>query len=121
MKRRNDIEDIQESATELLSLIQEIAEHYTDMDDVYGELRVLANYAHIIAEKAPKICRLRDFKGYKFAVIDPETGEPRKATKDEALRLIMDYKTGSFLDIYKEWTVVNGKWVKRPEENPKED
>lgn len=115
--KRQDIEDITELATELEELIDELISRYSDHSDVKGELKALKVYAHILSEKPEKIARLRDFKGYKFAVIG-DNGEPRPATNDEAMRLIMGYQRGNILEIYQQWTVVNGEWVKRPEINP---
>lgn len=115
--KRPEIEDITDIGEEALALIDELIEKYQDTADVCAELRTLKVYAQILAEKPAKIARLRDFKGYKFAIIN-ENGEPRKASYDESLRLIMGYQHGNVIDIYKQWTVVDGKWVKRPDTNP---
>ena len=115
--RKSDIEDIQACAEELIELIDTVATGYDG--DVLEELRIMRRYASIVAEKAPKTARLRDFKGYKFAIIcETNPNEPRVATYDEAMRLIMGYQKGNVIDIYREWTVVNGEWVKRPLINP---
>jgi len=117
-QRRADIEDIADIASEAVVVINELIMRYKDDDNLASELEVLRRYATILQEKPAKLAKLRDFRGYKFAVVDETTGDVRTATHDEALRLIMDYKHGSVIDIYRNWTVVDGEWVRRPKDNP---
>lgn len=117
--KRVDIEDITDLANELVDVINGVIERYSGInDEVRAEAQMLLRYATIIQEKSPKIATLRDFTGYKFAVIDQETGEPRIATQNEAMRLIMGYKKGSIIDVMRDWVVIDGQWVRRPNVNP---
>lgn len=117
-QKRNDIEDLTPLIEEVSDLVDDLIARYSFDETLQSELKFLKHHTEAISIKIPRLCNLRDFKGYKFAIIDEKTGEPRHATKDEALRLIMDYKPGNVIDIYKNWTVVNGQWVRRPEFNP---
>lgn len=114
--KSKDIEDLEEPIAEVLAVLDELIVKHDG--DVQTELRQLRNYAYVIQEKIPKLCKLRDFIGYKFAVFDEGSTEPRPASYDEGMRLIMGYQKGNVLDIMKQWTVVDGEWVKRPQTNP---
>lgn len=114
--KRTDIEDLEEPIDGVINLLDNLIGCHEG--DVQKELRALRNYAAIIQEKIPKLCALRDFKGYKFAVFDEGSDTPRPASYDESMRLIMGYKSGNVLDILKNWVVVDGEWVRRPDKNP---
>ncbi len=114
--KRTEIEDLEEPIAEVISLLDTLISCHEG--NVQKELQALRNYADIIQEKIPKICTLRDFKGYKFAVFDEGSDTPRPASYDESMRLIMGYKSGNVLDILRNWVVVDGEWVRRPDKNP---
>lgn len=114
--KSKDIEDLEEPIAEVIAVLDELIVKHDG--DLQTELRQLRNYAYVIQGKIPKLCKLRDFIGYKFAVFDEGSTEPRPATYDEGMRLIMGYQRGNVLDIMKQWTVVDGEWVKRPQTNP---
>lgn len=55
-----------------------------------------------IQRQIPKVKNLVEFKGYRFAVVDPTTGAVRTASYDEAMRLMMGFyprEEGSALNI----------------------
>lgn len=114
--KSKDIEDLEEPIAEVMAVLDELIVKHDG--DLQAELRQLQNYAYIIQGKISKLCKLRDFIGYKFAVFDEGSTEPRPASYDESMRLIMGYQRGNVLDIMKQWTVVDGEWVKRPQTNP---
>lgn len=114
--KRTSIEDLEDPITEVITMLDELIVNHEG--DIQKELQGLRSYASIIQEKIPKLCALRDFKGYKFAVFDEGSNTPRPASYEESMRLIMGYKNGNILDLLRDWTVVDGEWVRRPDRNP---
>lgn len=89
---RNDLEELAEFGSQAETLCIELIGRYTGKNDtLVRELRHLRNVANELYRKSMNLCKVRDFRGYKFAIIDPQTGEFRNATKDEAYRIMMGY------------------------------
>ena len=102
---RNDLEELAEFGSQAENLCIELISRYTGKNDILvRELRHLRNVANELYRKSMNLCKVRDFRGYKFAVIDKDSGEIRKATKDEAYRIMMGYPRGdvSIMDILSE-------------------
>lgn len=117
LKKLEDIAskiDAQKEA--LLAIIAEnSAKNNTDF--VEESRKILVNF-DIISSKLRKVGKFLEFEGYRFCIIDPSSGNIREATHDESVRMIMGYKRGNVLEIMRDWTVVNGEWVRRENENP---
>lgn len=102
---RNDLEELAEFGSQAENLCIELISRYTGKNDtLVRELRHLRNVANELYRKSMNLCKVRDFRGYKFAIIDPNTGEVRNATKDEAYRIMMGYPRGdvSIMDMLQE-------------------
>lgn len=102
---RDDLEELAEMGSQAETLCAELIGRYTGKNDtLVRELRHLKNVANELYRKSMNLCKVRDFKGYKFAIIDKDTGEIRAATKDEAYRIMMGYPRGdvSIMDMLQE-------------------
>lgn len=112
-----EFSDLVDLAQEIISAVEDLKLQYSFNQNVQDELQICADYANIIARKAPRIQRLAKLEDRMPVVIEAD-GSVRELTSDETLRLIMDYKTGNAIDIMKHWTVIDGKWVERPKDDP---
>ena len=90
--RKNNLEDLAELGVQADQMCDELILRYTGKNDkLVRELRHLKTVANELYRKSMNLCKVRDFIGYKFAIIDPQTGEFRKATAEEAYRIMMGY------------------------------
>ena len=121
------LEELADLIAQVVTLTDELA---TNSDDFITKaiLQSLATNARSTHHRVENLIALRDFRGYKFGIIDPSTGEVRKATTDEAQRLIMEFppvEAGNILQImkrYKHYTEAHGqepdtrnwKWLNDP-------
>ena len=105
MATRSDLEELAEFGAQAENLCLELITRYTGKNDILvRELRHLKNVANELYRTSINLCKVRDFRGYKFAIIDKDTGEIRTATKDEAYRIMMGYPRGdvSVMDMLQE-------------------
>lgn len=115
--RPKEFSDLVDLAQEIISATEDLKLQYSFNQNVQDELQACADYANIIARKAPRIQRLAKLEDRMPVVIEAD-GTVRELSSDETLRLIMNYKTGNAIDIMRHWTVVDGEWVERPKNDP---
>lgn len=103
--KRTSLETVQEAAQDLAELIQELIDNE---DDYTSKAMLHAMHKSTITtiNRCEGLITLRDFRGYKFAVIDPTTGEVRKASREEAERIALHFPpagAGNVMDILKKY------------------
>lgn len=107
-------DDLRDTLDEVISIATTLSEQ-TENDTVKTALSVIIKDANVGKKRSSQCEELLDFRGYKFAVIDPITKEIRPATYDEGMRLIMDYPPSEFGGItqimqrYKNYTEAHGQ------------
>lgn len=103
--KRTSLETVQEVAQELADLLQELIDNE---DDRTSKAMLLSMHkaTKTTIDRAEGLITLRDFRGYKFAVIDPTTGEVRKASREEAERIALHFPpagAGGAVEILKKY------------------
>lgn len=94
-------DDLRDALGEVISIATTLSEQ-TENDTVKTALSVIIKDAEAGKTRSSRCEELLEFRGYKFAIIDPITKEIRPATYDEGMRLIMDYpprEAGGFVDL----------------------
>ena len=119
---------LRDTLDEVVSIATTLSEQ-TENDTVKTALSVIIKDAKAGQKRANNCEELLNFKGYRFAIIDPITKEVRPATYDEGMRLIMDYPPKEFggivqiMERYKNFTTAhngqepdssNWDWLKDP-------
>lgn len=114
-KRQTNLwNDLRDALDEVINIATTLSEQ-TENDTVKTTLSVIIKDAKTGQKRANNCEELLNFKGYRFAVIDPITKEVRPATYDEGMRIIMDYppkETGGITDIiqrYANYTEAHGQ------------
>ena len=88
-------DDLRDALDEVISIATTLNEQ-TENGTVRTALSVIIKDAEAGKKRTSRCEELLDFRGYKFAIIDPTTGEIRPATYDEGMRIIMDYPPAEF-------------------------
>ena len=107
-------DDLRDALDEVISIATTLSEQ-TENDTVKTALSIIIKDATIEKKRSTQCEELLEFRGYKFAIIDPITKEVRPATYDEGMRIIMDYppkEAGSIIQImqrYKNYTEAHGQ------------
>lgn len=113
IEKRLELEDVAEAAEEMANQLEELQMRYRDHPEMRPILGDQRWNARTIARWCKKLCKVRDFRGYRFGIID-ENGEVREASKIEAFRLMTGCKEGNALELLRKWDVdSNGQWIER--------
>lgn len=121
-------DDLRDALEEVISIATTLNEQ-TENDTVKTALSVIIKDAEAGTKRSSRCEELLEFRGYKFAIIDPVTKEVRPATYDEGMRIIMDYPPAEFggitqiMERYKNYTkahdgqepdATNWEWLQDP-------
>ena len=129
-RRKQDTlwDDLRDALDEVTAIATTLNEQ-TENDTVKTALSVIIKDAEAGKKRTSRCEELLEFRGYKFAIIDPTTGEIRPATYDEGMRIIMDYPPKEFggitqiMERYKNFTkahngqepdATNWDWLRDP-------
>lgn len=89
--KRTTLEDAQQAAEDLADILETLAQDYDANSVEKSMLKDMHGQVIAMAHRCESLATLRDFRGYKFAIIDPKTQEVRNATHEEAQRLILGF------------------------------